>query len=137
MPTSFDALCRNSNFQDADLSCLKATFSGADTLPKTVKDRFEEIVKKQGGKCQLLERYGPTEAVTAIMATTLNEYREGSIGIPFADTLAKIVELDTLEDAAIGEEGEICLHGPAVMLGYLDHSEETAQTIREHPDGKV
>ena len=71
------------------------------------------------------------------MATPLNQYREGSVGIPFPDMLAKIVTIGTTEEAPVGEEGEICLHGPAVMLGYLDQPEETAQTLRTHADGKI
>jgi long-chain acyl-CoA synthetase len=137
VPTLFEALGNNPVFQKTDLSCLKATFSGADTLPRPVKERFEAAVKSQGGNVQLLEGYGLTEAVTAIMATPLNQYREGSVGIPFPDMLAKIVTTGTTEEAPVGEEGEICMHGPAVMLGYLDQPEETAQTLRTHADGKI
>ncbi|HQK99562.1 MAG TPA: AMP-binding protein [Smithellaceae bacterium] len=137
VPTLFDALARNPKMSKADLSCLKATFSGADMLPRPVKERFEAMVKKQGGNVQLLEGYGLTEAVTAIMATPIGSYREGSIGVPFPDMLAKIVKLETLEEAPIGEEGEICVAGPAVMLGYLDQPEETANTLKTHADGRV
>ena len=137
VPTLFDALCSNPVFQKADLSCLRATFSGADTLPRPVKERFEAVVKERGGNVQLLEGYGLTEAVTAIMATPLNQYREGSVGLPFPDMLAKIVKTGTTEEAPVGEEGEICLNGPAVMLGYLDQPEETANTLKTHADGKV
>ncbi len=137
VPTLFEALGNNPVFRKADLSCLKATFSGADTLPRPVKERFEAAVKSQGGNVQLLEGYGLTEAVTAIMATPLNQYREGSVGIPFPDMLAKIVTIGTTAEAPVGEEGEICMHGPAVMLGYLDQPEETAQTLRTHADGKI
>jgi long-chain acyl-CoA synthetase len=137
VPTLFEALSGNPVFQKTDLSCLKATFSGADTLPRPVKERFEAVVKERGGNVQLLEGYGLTEAVTGIMATPLNQYREGSVGIPFPDMLAKIVKTGTTEEAPIGEEGEICLNGPAVMLGYLDHPEETANTLRTHADGKI
>jgi long-chain acyl-CoA synthetase len=137
VPTLFDALCSNPVFQKADLSCLRATFSGADTLPRPVKERFEAVVKERGGNVQLLEGYGLTEAVTAIMATPLNQYREGSVGLPFPGMLAKIVKTGTTEEAPVGEEGEICLNGPAVMLGYLDQPEETANTLRTHADGKI
>lgn len=137
VPTLYDALSRNPKFCKADLSCLRGTFSGADTLPRTVKERFEEVVKKQGGTVQLLEGYGLTEAVTAIMSMPLNQYREGSIGVPFPDMLAKIVKLGTTEEALCGEEGEICVSGPAVMMGYMDQPEETADTLRKHPDGKI
>lgn len=137
VPTLYDALNRNPLFQKTDLSCLRATFSGADTLPRPVKDRFEEIVNKQGGDVQLLEGYGLTEAVTAIMATPIGEYREGSMGVPFPDMLAKIVKEGTTEEAELGEDGELCVHGPAVMMGYLDNPEETATTLRQHEDGKM
>ena len=137
VPTLFDALSRHPKMHKTNLSCLQATFSGADSLPRTVKDRFEEMVKKQGGNVQLMEGYGLTEAVTAIMAMPIGHYREGSIGIPFPDMLAKIVRLNTTDEVPCGEEGEICISGPAVMLGYLDQPEETANTLRQHPDGKL
>ncbi|MCP4692974.1 MAG: AMP-binding protein, partial [Desulfobacterales bacterium] len=72
VPTLYEALNRNPVFQNTDLSCLKAAFSGADTLPRVVKERFEEIVKRQGGSVKLLEGFGLTEAVTAIMAMPVN-----------------------------------------------------------------
>jgi long-chain acyl-CoA synthetase len=137
VPTLFQALNANPVFRKTDLSCLKGTFSGADSLPRTVKEEFEAIVAKQGGKVKLLEGYGLTEAVTAIMAMPMNEYREGSVGVPFPDMLAKIVKMGTTEEVPIGEEGEICVHGPAVMLGYLDHQEETDKVLRKHADGKI
>ena len=65
VPTLYDALTRNPDFQTADLSCLQNTSCGADSLPRQVKERFEEIVKRQGGNVQLVEGYGLTEAVTA------------------------------------------------------------------------
>ncbi|MGD8368540.1 MAG: AMP-binding protein, partial [Desulfobacterales bacterium] len=137
VPTLFDALSRSPVFQSADLSCLKAAFCGADQLPRAVKERFEAAVRKRGGDIRLREGYGLTEAVTAIAAMPMTEYREGSIGIPFPDMSAKIVRIATTEEAPVGEEGEICFHGPAVMMGYLDQPEETARTLRVHDDGKT
>jgi long-chain acyl-CoA synthetase len=137
VPTLYDALARDPVFRGADLGCLRAAFCGADTLPRTVKERFEDAVRKAGGEVTLREGYGLTEAVTAIMAMPLHEYRESSIGIPFPDMLAKIVELDGDREVAPGTDGEICLHGPAVMQGYLDDPEETARALRNHPDGRT
>ncbi|MCL5878945.1 MAG: AMP-binding protein, partial [Deltaproteobacteria bacterium] len=42
VPTLFDALSHDPLFQKTDLSCLKATFSGADSLTPKVKERFEQ-----------------------------------------------------------------------------------------------
>ncbi len=137
VPTLYAALCKNKDFQQAQLSCLKAAFCGADTLPGTVKEDFEAIVRKQGGDVKLLEGYGLTEAVTAIMAMPMTTYREHSIGVPFPDMDAKIVVPDTIETAKLGDDGEICLAGPAVMKGYLNQKEETDKTLKVHSDGKT
>ncbi|MBN2150859.1 MAG: AMP-binding protein [Candidatus Lokiarchaeota archaeon] len=137
VPTLFEALASNPGFNKTDLSCLQAAYSGADTLPRKVKERFEDVVKTNGGSVQLLEGYGLTEAVTAIMAIPPGYYKEGSIGVPFPDMLAKICKKETTEEAPVGEEGEICVSGPAVMLGYLDQPEETAKVLKKHADGRT
>ena len=137
VPTLFDALSRDRSLQHADLSCLRATFSGADTLPRPVKQRFEALVRARGGNVQLLEGYGLTEAVSGIMATPVDEYREGSIGLPLPDMLASICRVGTSEELAPGEEGEICIAGPAVMMGYLDEPEATDEALRVHADGRT
>ncbi|MCL4746340.1 MAG: AMP-binding protein [Burkholderiaceae bacterium] len=137
VPTLYDALSRDPSLESADLSCLRACFCGADTLPRPVKERFEALVARRGGKVRLLEGYGLTEAVTAIMATPLTEYREASIGIPFPDMRAKICAPGTCDELAPGEEGEICVSGPAVMLGYLDDPQADSETLRVHADGRT
>ena len=135
VPTLFDALSRDPSLQHADLSCLRATFSGADSLPRPVKERFEELVNSRGGNVKLLEGYGLTEAVSGIMAMPVDAYREGSIGLPLPDMLAAICRIGSTEELPPGEEGEICIAGPAVMLGYLDEPQATADALRVHADG--
>jgi len=137
VPTLYDALSRSPILEDADLSCLLSASVGADTLPRTVKERFEDVVRRRGGSVQLVEGYGLTEAVTGIMTTPADSYREGSVGIPCPDMEAKIVAPGTQDTVPVGEEGELCLSGPAVMLGYLEAPEETAQTLQRHADGKI
>jgi long-chain acyl-CoA synthetase len=137
VPTLYDALSKDPTLRAADLSCLRACFSGADTLPRPVKERFEKLVWDRGGKVRLLEGYGLTEAVSAIMATPLTGYREGSIGLPFPDMRAMICSIGSDLEATVGDEGEICVSGPAVMIGYLDDPEATALALRTHGDGRV
>ena len=62
-------------------------------------------------------------------------FKEGSIGLPFPDTYIKIVEPGTDKEVPYGEEGEILLAGPTVMMEYMKHPDETAQTLRHHADG--
>jgi long-chain acyl-CoA synthetase len=135
VPTLYDALTRDPTFRRADLKCIKGAFCGADHLPRAVKEKFEGLVAARGGNLKLLEGYGLTEAVTAIMCMPSTEYREGSIGVPFPDMLAKVVKIETMDEADAGQEGELCVSGPAVMMGYLDKEEETAAALKVHADG--
>ena len=137
VPTLFDALSRDPSLQHADLSCLRATFSGADSLPRPVKERFEKLVMARGGHVQLLEGYGLTEAVSGIMAMPVGEYRDGSIGVPLPDMRACICRIGSTEELPAGEEGEICIAGPAVMIGYLDEPAATREALQVHADGCI
>ena len=135
VPTLYDSLARSPELRKADLSSLRAAFSGADSLPRPVKERFEALVAERGGRVALVEGYGLTESVTAVMCMPLDDYREGSIGVPLPGMLAGIFRPGTGEELPVGEEGEICVAGPAVMMGYLDNPEATAETVRVHADG--
>ncbi len=135
VPTLYEALLRTSRLEGVKLDCLKGVFSGGDSLPPDLKRRFDAFLKQHGATIQIREGYGTTECVTASCLTPPDSYREGSIGLPFPDTYYKIVGPGTEEAVPYGEEGEICLSGPTVMLGYLDRPEETADTLRRHADG--
>ena len=137
VPVLFDALSRDPAFQALDLSCLRMVGCGSDTLPATVKERFDETVRRAGGDVKLVEGYGLTEAVSGILGTPPDGYREGSVGIPFPDIRAKIVRLGTMEEALPGQDGELCVHGPPVMLGYLNDPEGTRKVLQTHADGRV
>jgi long-chain acyl-CoA synthetase len=137
VPTLFETLATNSPFQKTDLSCLEATFSGGDSLPRSTKEKFEAVVRARGNNVQLLEGYGLTEAFGAVIAMPLDKYREGSMGVPLPDILAKIVKPGTEEELPAGDVGEICVSGPNVMLGYSNQPEANAQTLRKHSDGRI
>ena len=137
VPTLYEALLRIPNLDNLDLSCLKGVFSGGDSLPPELKKRFDRFLQAHGCKVEVREGYGTTECVTASCLTPLTKAKEGSIGIPFPDTYYKIVKVGGEEEVPYGEEGEICLSGPTVMLEYVKHPQETAQTRRRHADGKI
>ena len=137
VPTLYEALLRQPSMEGADLSCLKGVFSGGDTLTPELKKRVDQFLTDHGAKIIVREGYGTTECVTASCLTPLHLYKEGSIGQPFADTFYKIVDVGTNIEVPYGEEGEICISGPTVMLGYLDQPEETANTLRVHGDGRT
>lgn len=137
VPTLFEALLRADGLDKLDMSFLVGVFSGGDSLSPELKRRVDAFLRAHRAKVQIREGYGTTECVTASCLTPPAYAREGSIGIPFPDTYYKIVRVGTTEEVAAEVEGEICLSGPTVMLGYLDNAEETAQTLRRHADGRL
>ena len=137
VPTIFDALLHTPQLEHTDLSFLMGMFCGGDSLPVELKRRIDAFLKEHNASIQVREGYGLTECVTASCLTPRDENREGSIGLPFPDTVYAIVQPDTDNALSPGEEGEIILRGPSVMLGYLNAPEETARTLRRLADGNV
>ena len=135
VPTLYEALLRLKCMDGANLSCLKGVFSGGDSLSIELKKKFDKFLYDHKATIQVREGYGTTETVTACCLTPSHMYKEGSIGLPFSDTYIKIVEPGTDRELPYGEEGEILLAGPTVMKEYMNHPDETAQTLRTHADG--
>lgn len=137
VPTIFEALLHMPDLEGVDLGFLRGMFCGGDSLSIELKQKIDAFLAQHNAAIQVREGYGLTECVTASCLTPKNEYRPGSIGLPFPDTVYCIVKPGSDEEVPRGEEGEIILTGPSVMLGYLNHPEETAQTLRVLADGRT
>ncbi len=137
VPTLFEALLRADKLEKADLSFLRGVFSGGDCLSIELKKKVDRFLSEHHSPVQIREGYGTTECVTASCLTPFDMYREGSIGVPFPDTFYQIVKPGTTEECAPNIDGEICISGPTVMLGYLNNPEETEQTLQRHSDGRI
>ena len=118
VPTLYEALLRLKNIGKLDLSQLEGVFSGGDSLSIELKRKVDAFLRSHGASVQIREGYGLTECVTASCLTPRDFHKEGSIGIPYPDTIYKVVRRGTHEELPYGEEGEIVLSGPTVMKGY-------------------
>lgn len=125
VPTMFVAFSNVPGVEQYDLGSLSGIFVGAAPLTQGIKDDFES---KTGGR--MIEGYGLTEAVTAIMANPYQgQHKIGSIGTPFPDVDVKIIDLDDGRDLPPDELGQIVLRSPTVMLGYYGREEQTKEAL--------
>lgn len=135
VPTLFEALLRNKKMKKSDFSCLKGVYAGGDSVPSHLKKEFNEFIAQRGGNVTMQEGYGLTETVTANCLNPNNGDRLNSMGIPLPDMLFKIVKVGTTEELPPGEDGEICISGPTLMLKYFNNPEETDKVLKIHSDG--
>jgi long-chain acyl-CoA synthetase len=132
VPAMYVAINNHPEATKYDLSSLEACNSGAAPLPVEVQQRFHELTG-----ARLVEGYGLSEASPVTHANpTFGADRTGTIGLPYPDTEAKIVDAATGQQVlSIDEAGELCIRGPQVMKGYWNMPTETANALRPEPEG--
>jgi long-chain acyl-CoA synthetase len=126
-PVMYETLARHPSVGRFDLSSIEACISGAAPLPAGVQRDFEAIT---GGK--VCEGYGLTEASPVTHCNPIESgRRNGTIGLPFPSTDARVVDPTTGKTVATGEVGELEVAGPQVMVGYWRRPEETADVLHD------
>jgi long-chain acyl-CoA synthetase len=127
VPTLYAAINEHPKVGEYDLRSGALCVSGAAPLPREVFERFEVLT---GGR--LVEGYGLTETSPLTHCTPLfGERRPASIGLPLPDTDARVVDMTTGEPLPPGDEGELEVRGPQVMLGYWNRPEETDEVFHD------
>jgi len=128
VPAMFAAINNYPGIEQLDITCVKCCFCGSAPLPVDVLQRFEALTG-----ARIVEGFGLTETSPVTHVNPMNTVRKvGSIGIPFIETDARIVDLETgTRVLAPGEDGELVIKGPQVMQGYWNKPEETALVLRD------
>lgn len=129
VPALFRAMMRDPKSAGHDLSSIRACVSGGAPLPAELAERFEQ----RTGGARLREGYGLSEAGPLTHANPIyGRQVAGSIGLPVTGTVAIVVDPDDpTRRVPTGQTGELAVHGPQVMLGYLDDPEATATVLRD------
>lgn len=129
VPTMYIAVNNHPDAAKFDLKTVRVAFSGGAALPVAVAKRFKELT---GGT--IVEGYGLSESSAVGSTNPIKEakIKEGSIGIPFPSTDARIVSIeDPMVVLGVGELGELELKGPQMMKGYWNNEKETSLVLRE------
>jgi long-chain acyl-CoA synthetase len=130
VPALYNAINNNADVIAGkyDLSAIKACISGSAPLMRETKETFEKLT---GGG--VFEGYGLSETPTATHCNpNFGENRTGSIGLPFPDVDAKIIDLDDeVTELDVGEIGELIIKAPQVFKGYHNMPTETRNSLRD------
>ena len=137
VPTLWEGMMSNKKLENVDLSQMKYIISGGDFLSIPMEKKMNNFLHTHGANINITKGYGMTESVAATSYTFDGTNKPGSIGIPMVGNSFTICNPDTLEELKYGEEGEICVNGPTVMMGYLNNQEETDNVLKKHKDGKI
>ncbi len=122
------ALAKHPMVDQYDLSKLKQVFSGAAPLSAELAIEAGERIG-----CEVVQGYGMTEMSPVSHLTPPGWFKPGSVGVTASNTETRIVDPVTQKDLGVGEDGEVVVRGPQVMLGYLGNKAATDAMLE--PDG--
>ena len=113
-----------------DLSSLRQLGGGGAAMPEAFARKLEEVFR-----LPYVEGYGLTETMAPSHINPPHRPKRQCGGIPFFNTDARVMDLETRRELGVGEVGEIIVHGPQVFKGYWRQEEATREAFIDH-DGK-
>ncbi len=108
--------------EEHDLRSLTYVTSGGAPLSAAVWREFERRVPG----VRVCDGYGCTEASSTVSMNRPGARRHGSVGRPVPGVSIRIVGA-----TAPGQDGEVLVRSPGVMLGYHDDPAATAEAIKD------
>ncbi|HEV2579518.1 MAG TPA: AMP-binding protein, partial [Ktedonobacteraceae bacterium] len=130
VPQILTALLNWPTLDNYNLHSVRFAQCGAAPVPPVLAHRFQE---RTG--ITVMTSYGLTEASPGTHSNPVYDrklIKVETIGLPVHDTRQKIVDIESGSiELGVGEEGELIVQGPQVMLGYWKAEEATAQALRD------
>lgn len=118
------AMAKHPMVAEHDISSLKVLVSAAAPLGADLSNACAARLN-----AQTIQGYGMTELSPISHFSNDAHAKPGAVGITVPNTICKIIDPASGAALPIGQEGELCIKGPQVMLGYLNNPEATARTI--------
>ena len=130
IPTMIIDLLASPNVANYDLTSLVFISGGGAAMPQAVA---EKLFQQFG--LRFVEGYGLTETAAPSHSNPPDAPKQQCLGIPNIGTDSRVVDPTTLRACAVGESGEILIHGPQVFKGYWQNRAATEAAFVEI-DGK-
>ena len=137
VPSYWGVIINSKKLAKKDLSYIIAPTVGGDTMDTTLEINANAFLREHGCRYPVTKGYGMTEVCAGVSGTVDASNEIGSVGIPFVKTIISVFDPETGEELTYNEQGEICISGPNVMLGYYENEAATKAIKRVHKDGTV
>ncbi len=128
VPTMYIAELNHPMFSMFDLSSLRTgIMAGAGVPVELMKTVMDKMYMKE-----ITSVYGLTETSPGMTQSRWNDdvrVRSETVGHELPDIEVKVLNPETNEECAIGEQGEMCCRGYNIMKGYYKMPEATAEII--------
>lgn len=78
---------------------------------------------------QVVEGYGQTECTAPVTLTVQGDHVPGHVGPPVGCCCIKLVDVPDMEYYAKNGQGEVCVQGTNVFIGYYKDPERTREMV--------
>ena len=137
IPQMFDVMEHSELLRDQDLSFIVHAGCGGMAITPQFEERVNTLFKQHNVDTFVGTGWGCTESATVGAFRCNHETtRIGSVGIVFPNAIVSAFDTETGEECTYGQEGELCVCSPGMMLGYYNAPEQTAKVMRTHADGR-
>ena len=138
-PSHLHNLIQSKRMKHFDLSFLVSAGVGGDRMTAQNEEQINRLLAGHGSKYKVAKGYGMTESCSCSCSClckneAVNKF--GSVGVPLIGNVVSVFDPVTKQELGYHTQGEICLSGPTVILGYYDNPEETAHVLQSHSDGR-
>lgn len=136
IPQMFDVMEHSELLKDQDLSFISSAGCGGMSITAEFEERVNRFFKAHNIGANLGYGWGCTESATVGTLRFDHETtRIGTAGVPFINAVISTFDVETGKECTYGEEGELCICAPGMMLGYYNAPEMTQKVLRTHEDG--
>lgn len=131
VPSYIEGLMSSKKLQNEKLDFLKTVIVGGDKMNPDMEIAVNDYLKAHHSNCRVIKGYGLTEmSSNAVFPRNTESNKIGSVGTPLINNNIKVIDSETGEELKYNEIGEICLTGPTLIEGYLNHEEENQKVFK-------
>ena len=137
IPSHYEEVIKSPKLKGVDLSNWYTPGAGGDAINETLEKSVNRFLKDHNCESSLMMGYGMTELCSSAATNLALFGKVGTVGFPLPLNTFGIFKPGTDEELPYNTDGEICVTGPTVFLGYLNNPEEDKIVKKKHKDGKV